>query len=96
MRALSAAERGNITEHPLLAAILQDLADVWADTGRLAEADQALSRATEINEALLGPSDPQVVELLRRRVDLLRRLGDMSEAASLEGRLNAIASSSRQ
>jgi hypothetical protein len=47
----------------------------------------ALWRATAIQESLLGASSSEVAELLRRRVDLLRRLGRVDEARGLEARV---------
>jgi hypothetical protein len=85
--ALASAEGSIGTNHPLVAAILLDLATVWEEGGRLADAEQALSRATTIQESLLGASSSEVAELLRRRVDLLRRLGRVDEARGLEARV---------
>ena len=88
-RALALAEGSIDTEHPLTAMVLQDLVDVWEGSGRLSDAELALSRAIVIQEALFGPSSSQVVELQRRRVDLLRRLGRVDEARTLETRIEA-------
>ena len=86
----------SLGRHRVVAQTLMTLAGLYEEQGRNAEVNysQALSfyqRALAIQEANLGPSHPEVFDLLRKCADLLLKLHDDAKAAEVQARMAVIA-----
>ena len=73
-----------------MATSLNNLALLYDDQGRYAEAEPRYKRALAILEKALGPEHPNVATTLENHASLLRETGRVSEAAELEARAKAI------
>ena len=76
-------------DHPAVATSFNNLALLYADQGRHAEAEPLYERALAISEKALGPEHPNVAASLENYAALLRKVGRESEAAEMEARAEA-------
>ncbi len=69
--------------HPRVAYVLSNMADVFVQQGRLAQAEQTARRAIEIIETAVEPDHPDVLKF-RRGLDLIlaRKLADSKQPGS--------------
>ena len=72
------------------AASLNNLAALYDDQGRYAEAEPFYQRALAIREKALGREHPHVAASLENYAALLRKTGRGTEALKLEARAKAI------
>jgi nephrocystin-3 len=70
-------------DHPSVALILNNLAQLFQDTNRFSEAEPLLKRALEINEDCLGKDHPNVAIGLNNLAQLLKDTNRMDEAETL-------------
>ncbi len=77
-------------EDTRLATSLNNLALLYHDEGKYAEAEPLYQRALAINEKTLGPEHPSVALSLENYAELLRKTGREEEASSMEARAEAI------
>ncbi len=73
-----------------MATSLNNLALVYDDQGRYAEAEPLYQRSLMISEIALGPEHPHVATSLENYATLLRETGRTSEAERMEARAKAI------
>ena len=66
-RALEIDEAAFGPDHPKVATRLNNLAQLYKATNRLAQAEPLMKRALEINEAALGPDHPNAAGGLNNR-----------------------------
>ena len=71
------------TNHPKVAAILNNLALVLRDTNRFSEAELLLRRALAITEKSLGPENPEMAVRLGNLAQLLHATKRLVEAETL-------------
>ncbi len=69
---------------------LINLAALYNDQGRYAEAEPLYERALAILEKTLGPEHPNLASTLENYSALLREVGRDAEAADMEARAEAI------
>ncbi len=79
----------------LLATSLNNLAGLYQDQGRYAEAEPLFQRSLAIAEKALGPEHPDVATSLENYAFLLREMGRDTEAEKLEERARAIRAQSQ-
>ncbi len=77
-------------EHPNVATSLNNLAFMYHDQGKYAEAEALYKRALAIDEKALGPEHPDVAQSLENYAALLRKTGRSTEATKMEARAKAI------
>ena len=65
---------------------LYNLAALYYEQGKYAEAESLYQRALRIREQALGPDHPYTREVVRNYAMLLREMGRESEATQLEAR----------
>lgn len=70
--------------------VLNNLADVYCQTGRLREADELFRQTFEIQRSSLGPAHPHVRITLRNHAAVLRKMGERRRASELEKQAAAI------
>ncbi len=73
-----------------LGTTLNNLAELYRDQGKYAEAVPLYKRSLEITEKALGPEHPTVATSLENYAMLLRKTNRDAEAAKLEARAKAI------
>ena len=83
-------------EHPHVATVLANLAELYSDEGKYAQAEPLYRRALAIREKVLGPEHPAIAPLLANYATLLRATGRQEEAASLEARIATLRGSDHQ
>ena len=71
------------SEHPNVAVILNNLAQLLRTTNRLAEAEPLMRRALTINEKSFGPQHPKVAIGLNNLAQLLQTTNRLAEAEPL-------------
>jgi len=89
-RALAIREQQLGSEHPLVAAPLNGLANLYREQGKYAEAESLYQRALAIFEQQLGSEHPQVAYPLNNLGDLYSDQGKYAEAEPLFQRALAI------
>ena len=89
-RALAIREKALGPDHPDVAASLNNLATLYIDQGRYAEAEPLLKRALAIREKALGPDHPDVAQSLHNLAVLYQVQGRYAEAEPLYKRALAI------
>jgi tetratricopeptide (TPR) repeat protein len=89
-RALTIHERVVGAEHPATAATLNNLASLYQDQGRYAEAERLYQRTLAIAERALGPNHPNTAATLKNLAGLCSRQGRFDEAERLHQRALAI------
>ena len=77
-------------EDPRLATSLNNLALLYNDQEKYAEAEPLYQRSLAIWEKALGPEHPSVALSLENYAALLREMGREDEAAKMEARAQAI------
>ncbi len=77
-------------EHPDVAQSLNNLAALYDDQGRYAEAEPLYQRSLAIWEKALGPAHPHVATSLENYAALLRQTACADEAERMWARANAI------
>ena len=77
-------------EHPDVAASLNNLAVLYDDQGKYAQAEPLYQRALAIVEKALGPEHPHVATSLETYAIMLRETGRDDLAAEMEARAKAI------
>jgi tetratricopeptide (TPR) repeat protein len=82
-RALEIAELENGPDHPAVALVLNNLANLLQDTNRPAEAEALFRRAWKIAERSFGPDHPNVATCINDLAQLLREMNRIVEAESL-------------
>jgi tetratricopeptide (TPR) repeat protein len=93
-RVLAINERNLGPDHPIVAACLNNLAQLLQDTNRLVEAEPLLRRALAIDEKYFGPDDPVVSRGLNNLALLLQTTNRLDEAEPLLRRALAISEKS--
>ena len=88
--ALAIWERVLGPEHPDVATGLNNLALLYDDQGKYAEAEPLYKRALAIWEKALGPEHPKVATSLENYAALLRKTGRGNEATKMEARAKVI------
>ncbi len=73
-----------------MAQSLNNLAVLYTDMGRYAEAEPLHQRSLAIREKALGPEHPEVATSLENYAALLRQTARADEAERLEARAKAI------
>ncbi len=76
--------------HPGVGTSTDNLASLYQDQGRYAEAEPLHKRALAIFEKAFGPKHPDVAIALENYANLLRATGRTSEADKMEARAKAI------
>jgi tetratricopeptide (TPR) repeat protein len=76
--------------HPATAIATVNLALVYQDQGKYAEAEQIFKHAVEVTERGLGPDDPEVAICLERYAGLLTKMERKAEAEERLTRAHAI------
>ena len=89
-RALAITEKSLGPEHPEVAPIVHNLATLYQDMERYAEAEPLYKRALAILGKALGPDHPNLAQTLENYAALLRKTGLGTEATMLEIRAKAI------
>jgi tetratricopeptide (TPR) repeat protein len=74
-------------DHPDVAKSLNNLAVLYADQGRYADAEPLQKRALAIREKARGPDDPDVATSLNNLAELYRKQGRYADAEPLYKRL---------
>jgi len=77
-------------EDPRLATILNNLALVYREQGKYAEAEPLYQHSLTILEKVLGPEHPYVAGSLENYAALLREMGRGDVVANMEARAQAI------
>ncbi len=77
-------------QDPRLAASLNNLALLYYNQGKYAQAEPLYQRALAIDEKALGPEHPQVATVLENYAALLHKLNRDAEADKMEARAQAI------
>jgi tetratricopeptide (TPR) repeat protein len=83
IRALELAENHYGPDHPEVATVLNNLAQLLQATNRLAEAEPLMRRALKIDETSFGPDHPQVAISLNNLAALLKVTNRLAEAEPL-------------
>jgi tetratricopeptide (TPR) repeat protein len=86
-RALEIDEASYGPDHPEVATRLNNLAQLFQATNRLAEAEPLMRRALEIDEASYGPDHPKVATDLNNLAQLLQATNRLAEAEPLMRRV---------
>jgi len=73
-----------------VAASLNNLAGLYQEQGKYAEAEPLYRRSLAILEKALGPEHPDVAESLENYAELLRETGREDKAEEMEARAKAI------
>jgi tetratricopeptide (TPR) repeat protein len=73
-------------DHSDMAYPLNELANLYRDQGKYAEAEPLYQRALYIWEQALGPNHPYTQTVVRNYAMLLRKMGREAEASKLESR----------
>ena len=73
-----------------MAASLNNLAGLYQEQGKYAEAEPLYRRSLAILEKALGPEHPDVAESLVNYAELLRETGREDKAEEMEARAKAI------
>ena len=89
-RALQVAEQSLGPDHPSVATILNNLAELYRTQGQYAAAEPLYKRSLAIWEKALGPDHPDVATSLENMALLYRKAGREKEAEALEKRAAAI------
>jgi tetratricopeptide (TPR) repeat protein len=89
LSALEAAEKFG-PEDTRLATTLNDLAAVYYNQGKYAQAEPLYKRALAIREKALGPEHPDVAQSLESYATLLRNTKRVAEAEKFEARAREI------
>ena len=89
-RALSISEKALGPEHPDTADGLNNLANVYLDQGKYAQAEPLLKRMLAIAEKALGPQHSHVAAVLKDYARLLRETGRNEEGRQMEQRAREI------
>ncbi|NBC32727.1 MAG: tetratricopeptide repeat protein [Alphaproteobacteria bacterium] len=89
-RAIAIGEETLGPAHPNLAIQLNNLANLYRETGRTAEAEPLYQRAIAIGEKTLGPEHPDLAARLNNLAELYRQTGRTAEAEPLYQRAIAI------
>ncbi len=76
--------------HPATAIATANLALVYQDQGKYAEAERIFKQAAEITERGFGPDDPEVATCLERYAELLTKMERKAEAEEKRTRARAI------
>src|SRR5262249_12792062 len=76
--------------HPATAIATVNLALIYQDQGKLAEAEQIFKQAVEGAERGFGPDDPEVATCLEHYAELLTKMERKAEAEEKRTRANAI------
>ncbi len=95
LAALKKAE-GFGTQDPRLATSLNNLAELYREQGKYAEAEPLHQRALAIREKALGPEHPDVATSLETYANFLRKMERDAEAEQMEARAKAIRSKMTQ
>ena len=82
-RALKINEQNLSTNHPGIATLLSNLAQLLQATNRLAEAEPLMRRALDIDERSFGENHPLVAVRLNNIADLLKATNQLDEAEPL-------------
>ncbi|HET6956820.1 MAG TPA: CHAT domain-containing tetratricopeptide repeat protein, partial [Vicinamibacterales bacterium] len=82
-QAMTVAERGLGTRHPLYAAAVRDLGVIEADSGNVAEGERHLSEAIAIAEQVHGPDHPDLTAFLDALARQFVRQGNLAAAVPL-------------
>jgi tetratricopeptide (TPR) repeat protein len=77
-------------EHPGVATAINNLAVLYQELGRPAEAEPLATRALAIREKAFGPNNPQLANTIHNLAELYRTLGRNAEADALNKRAEAI------
>ncbi|MGH8760081.1 MAG: tetratricopeptide repeat protein, partial [Burkholderiales bacterium] len=85
-KALDVAERAVGPNHPSVATILNNLAELYRAQGQYAQAEPLLKRSLAIQEKALGPDHPDVATSLENLAVLYRATKQNAEAEALEQR----------
>jgi tetratricopeptide (TPR) repeat protein len=93
-RVLAITEKNLGPDHPIVAACLNNLAQLLQDTNRLVEAEPLMRRALAIDEKYFGPDDPVVSRGLNNLALLLQTTNRLDEAEPLLRRALAISEKS--
>jgi hypothetical protein len=72
MRSLAIRERSFGPDHPLVASSLNNLAHLYDDQGRYADAEPLYMRSLAISEKSLGPDHPRAVQ--RSLLNLMEKM----------------------
>jgi tetratricopeptide (TPR) repeat protein len=83
-RALRSIEDLGQEDSPARALVFGHLGVLYAGTGRYRQAEPYLQRAIEINQRLLGPDHPRLLESMEAYANLLRMTKRKGEAKKLE------------
>ena len=89
-RALTIVEKALGPEHPNVATGLNNLASLYADQGKYAEADPLYQRALIVLTRAVGPEHPDVAMMLEDYARMLRVMNRYDEAEKTEARAKAI------
>ena len=77
-------------QHPDVASILYNLANLYVELSKQAQAEPLYQRSLEMVEKAFGPAHPKVVRRLRSLAELYRAQGRSDEAARLDSRLQGM------
>jgi tetratricopeptide (TPR) repeat protein len=77
-------------EHLAVTTSLNNLALLYHNQGKYAQAEPLYQRALAIREKALGPGHPDVADTLENYAGLLRKIGRHAEADKMEARAQAI------
>ena len=88
--AAPAREKALGPEHPDVALSLNNLAGLYDNQGKYAEAEPLYQRSLAIREKALGPGHPSVAESLENYAALLRATERSADAVIMELRARAI------
>lgn len=89
-RALSLAETSIGSQHPDVAAMLNNMGLVLMALRKPAEAGKPFEQAAAIFESLFGPRNPSLAAVITNRADALRALGEHDKALQLMARVMLI------
>jgi Tetratricopeptide repeat len=87
-RAIAADEATLGPNHPAVARKLVDLADLYRQDGRYADAEALCTRALTIQQRALGPKNPETVRTLKELAAVYRAQGRNREADDLLSQAN--------
>jgi tetratricopeptide (TPR) repeat protein/CHAT domain-containing protein len=82
-RALKINEKARGTDHPEIATVLNNLADLYRSMGNYAKAEPLLQRALKIYEKALGPDHPGTAVSLNNLAELSYLMGNYGKAEPL-------------
>jgi hypothetical protein len=77
-------------DHPGVGTSLNNLAVLYQEMGRAADAEPLAKRALVIREKVYGPDNPQLLNTIHNLAELYRTLGRDAEADALNKRAEAI------